>query len=51
VCAGVFFGCFGMNPVHPLLSALIDRLPQTKIRGPTPCICFENQSIPFSHED
>ena len=51
VYADVFFGYFGMNPVHPLLSALIDRLSQTKIRGPTPCICFENQSIPFFDKD
>ena len=51
VYADVFFRYFGVNPVHPLLSALIDRLSQTKIRGPTPCICFENQSIPFFDKD
>ena len=51
VCTGVFVSYFGMNPVHPLLSALFDRLSQTKIRGPTPCICFENQSIPFFDKD
>ena len=51
VYAGVFFGYFGMNPVHPLLSALIDRLSQTKIRGPTPYIFYWNQNIPFFDKD
>ena len=51
LCIDVFVIYFGMNPVHPLLSALIYRFSQTKIWGPTPYIYFENQSIPFFDKD